>query len=93
MLNIVSYAVKLESKSMLEQIKNLRCNLGMHQIKWVHTWYYSDPDYSYCGRCQKKDVLSLRMRYETWSAYHTMNPFAWPWVLYESIRFYRAQKD
>jgi hypothetical protein len=39
---------------------------------------------------------TLRERYVLWSSLHTMNPFAWPWVIYESILIWRnnrAQKD
>lgn len=37
-----------------------------------------------------------RERYVMWASLHTLNPFAWPWVIYMSILIYRdkrAHKD
>jgi hypothetical protein len=106
----IRYWIKWASKNpkdilySLEEIKYIlkykhhpRCLLGFHKAVSSTTWYY-EPDW-YCAICDEQDVFPVLDRYASWSSVHTMNPFAWPWVLYASIRYWwedrnnSAQKD
>jgi len=62
------------------------CKLGFHKIVVDRTWYYV-PDV-YCERCGTENVYTLLERYCIWASLHTMNPFAWPFVLWYSIIFW-----